>query len=1218
MERIGDFVAVREVEPVVTLTAVRETPRFEALPETLIPLVNDFLVVEGANAAAFYGLLSSLPDGGAFLISGVYGTGKSHLLAVIGLLAEFPDARHLFLRRNPDWKPFFRPLSDRRWFVIYVTLDEYDPTAWALEEIVAREVEAEAKRKGFSVPDDPSARGEWLRGIWEGAQRKGFSGLVFLIDELAMFLNAKEGKGLNRDASFLQFLAQGTQRMPLLFVGALQRGIEDIHPLEPYAWRQVRDRFRQTWVLSFAHALPLLNAVLLEKPREAELSRCLSALCHQKGWTLSTELLWACYPFHPHTLRCLERSVGAFFSRTRSLVTFVQTVVSRHLDDPWYALIGPYAIIDHFYPDLLAHPQLRPFAQTVLPYLEQWGSERGEGETVTRLAKTILAFQVGGQEASAKEVAEALGMDAETVWGKMEAMRGEANYVEGVRRTGSPLDTYRLNPEITTTEVLRRRVMEQVQGLGEDDPRLLHFAWDCRDEEWFPPAPREPRTIGVRWQQTRRKIVVTVMDLRQVTEAQLRQSVMELANPMTEESLALFIATPFSVPEQKHHFLSLLKQMGKEERFIDAIVAWLPRPPTEAEMRRWKENTAFWLLEKDQSLAESEWGMRVLERVKDGIALRRWETRRLMQRLYRDGRVLGKEGERPLGQDLGEPFPTFDTLLNRIAESILPHVFPRFPEIAPGREASGQTYHALARLLLRGLPSSILDINAKRWLEAVVCPLGVLSPRDEGWEVTTPPADLLDNLLSAIGDRASYREVEGRLAKSPFGLTPELTELVIAASLHTGVVMAYDRGGNSLAPETLPTPLSRSVARLAPAKVLSQAQWKELRPYLLVLIGETVPEVLTPEGQQKLWERLKQRGQEWRLMMQDVGARLTQWQRSLGQGERQWASVRECLHLLGEVVEHLTAPFSSLDGLKGLKEWFSRQSLTPEKLWDYLNAFMAAAAFFASSAELLKAWGYLTAIPRLPDALEQKRASLLEGLQEGEAILSGWREWLETYRSFRDDYATAYLRHHDREHGKEAFSKLRGWRQREAGQILAALSSIPGSPGEGKEVLRKIEGVLERQCPEKALSLRPRLEQTPLCPRCGLALGETVAVDAEALIKEGEEALKKMQEWFAKKAGERLAPIFDTLSVSERSKLQRLLSLTPGSDLGAWREVLPVLPTLQRAFSPQGIVEVNLEEVCQLLEGRFLTLGEALQVFRDWLTSKVPSPQATHIRFRRR
>ncbi|MCS7193122.1 MAG: DUF6079 family protein, partial [Armatimonadetes bacterium] len=154
MAKVSDFVDVVAVNPVVQIAQVRDSPRIQTLPNELAPLVDSYLVVEGANAVAFHGLISSLTTGGAFLLSGVYGTGKSHLLALLGLLAEFPDARHRFALRLPEWSPLLKQLDSKRYFVAYISLDEFDPTVFALETIVAKEVAAEAERKGFSVPTE--------------------------------------------------------------------------------------------------------------------------------------------------------------------------------------------------------------------------------------------------------------------------------------------------------------------------------------------------------------------------------------------------------------------------------------------------------------------------------------------------------------------------------------------------------------------------------------------------------------------------------------------------------------------------------------------------------------------------------------------------------------------------------------------------------------------------------------------------------------------------------------------------------------------------------------------------------------------------------------------------------------------------------------------------------------------------------------------------------
>ncbi|MCS7264249.1 MAG: DUF6079 family protein, partial [Armatimonadetes bacterium] len=1068
-----------------------------------------------------------------------------------------------------------------------------------------------------------------------------------LLDELAMFLNAKSSEGLNRDASFLQFLAQATRRIPMLLVGALQRGVEDLQRIEPYALTQVRDRFQQTWVLSFAHALPLINQVLLRKRNESQLRQLIGEFHRQSFWArrFSVEQLFTCYPFHPLTIRCLERSVGAFFSRTRSVVTFVQWSVRKCLNNEWSELITPDLLIDHFEPDMQFHPQLRPFVQQVLPYFRKWDEGRGTRDEFEKIVKVMLAFQVGGEEPSAQTLADALMKDANEIWAKLEQLRTEANFVDSVRRTGSPNDTYRLDPQITVTDALRRRLNEAIQSLADDDPRLLRFTWECRSEDWSPPTLFEPRTLTVSWLRTQRKVAVTVTDLRRVTETQLRQTIANLASPHTEESLHLFVALPIAFEEQRKHFANLLTvasglipdgsleqpsptrgdatELASQSRFAYAIAALLPREPNDAELRRWKENAAVWLLSQDLSLSESELGMKVLERVREMLPARQWETQRLMQRVYGDGILLGLGiGDQGLAISTlsNAEFVSFDELVRVAAEQMLPQVFPKFPEIAPRREASAQTQNALARLILKGLPAASLDINAQRWLELVAMPLGIIARTVEQTsplQVVTPSLEQTDAVLKIVGNGAPYRQVEAELTKSELGLTPELTQLLLAALLRLGWLLAFDRDGRLLSPETISAPLSRSIALLRPAQVLSGDEWQAVRNLLTALL-DNVPESLSPETQQRIWMQLRELAHSWKLMAQDVNARLAQWMRELSQGERQWQQTVETLHFCADLTMLLSQPLSAAEGLKQLVAWANERGVDAETLRSWRNRFEAIANFFAALGELLSAWRYLNAVTMksLPTELADLRAKLIAKLQSGDELLE--REGLSVvnqFRRFLDDYAATYIAHHEQVHNSEEFQRIRKLHQSDQVRLLAALSSLPDAPEVGREVLRELQQALTKQCSETALTLRPQLLRQPVCSRCGLALGETVSLDVDAIEVKVVDALQKLQVWFCDDERKRQIQRYaEALTGAQRTIIERVIALTMRSDLNEWQIVVTAQTLLQKALSPFAVVDANLTELCGLLEGRFLTCDEATEIFRKWLNSKTQSAE-TRIRF---
>ncbi|MCS7185375.1 MAG: hypothetical protein RMK89_00315, partial [Armatimonadota bacterium] len=195
---------------------------------------------------------------------------------------------------------------------------------------------------------------------------------------------------------------------------------------------------------------------------------------------------------------------------------------------------------------------------------------------------------------------------------------------------------------------------------------------------------------------------------------------------------------------------------------------------------------------------------------------------------------------------------------------------------------------------------------------------------------------------------------------------------------------------------------------------------------------------------------------------------------------------------------------------------------------------------------------------------------------------------------------------------------LRKLHQSDEVRLLAALSSLPDAPEVGREVLRELQQALTKQCSETALTLRPQLLRQPVCARCGLALGETVEVDVNATEVKVIDALQKLQVWFCddKRKGQ-MQRYAEALTGAERAMLERVMALTMQSELTEWQIVVAAQTLLQKALSPFAVVDADLTELCELLEGRFLTCDEATDVFRKWLNSKTQTAE-TRIRFVRR
>jgi len=121
----------------------------------------------------------------------------------------------------------------------------------------------------------------------------GPTGVVVLLDELGLFLSAKDRAGLNADASFLQWLAQRTATSRCWVICATQRGLEEVGDIDRRTLRQLRDRFRSGFTLDLAEFEWVGRKVRFRcalPPRIAQMHAC--TICCIVGETLDS--IWFC------------------------------------------------------------------------------------------------------------------------------------------------------------------------------------------------------------------------------------------------------------------------------------------------------------------------------------------------------------------------------------------------------------------------------------------------------------------------------------------------------------------------------------------------------------------------------------------------------------------------------------------------------------------------------------------------------------------------------------------------------------------------------------------------------------------------------------------------------------------------------------------------------------------------------------------------------------
>jgi hypothetical protein len=335
---VSDLIRVNAAPQVISLGAIERLKRelregaqtaMEDDPE-LNGLLGQYFISESNNRQAIEAIFRSLNEqtGASFLVCGPYGAGKSHLLAIISLLTEFPICRQIFLKTHPEFSRFLSP-KGRKLLVVQVALDDYSGPDHSLEEIVFNQIEAELAApwhkawaplaeasyffdlfagkvlpgrdeawQGFLKEqkepraweqlksESPKQAGELAQGfleriglplayrrsraetiaaLFEHLANCGYDGAALLIDELSTFLASKDKQALNRDGSFLQFMGQQSGTLPLWIVATAQRSLEEVGDIDSHTLRQIRDRFRGRFTLSIAEIRRVIANKLIEQ-----------------------------------------------------------------------------------------------------------------------------------------------------------------------------------------------------------------------------------------------------------------------------------------------------------------------------------------------------------------------------------------------------------------------------------------------------------------------------------------------------------------------------------------------------------------------------------------------------------------------------------------------------------------------------------------------------------------------------------------------------------------------------------------------------------------------------------------------------------------------------------------------------------------------------------------------------------------------------------------
>jgi len=284
-----------------------------------------------------------LSDNKGLLIVGNYGTGKSHLMAMISSIAE--NAQMLKYLQNKDVAESAQAIAGK----FHVLRTEIGATTMSLRDMLMQELETYLKTIDvhFSFPASNTITNN--KGVFEDMmaafqERYPEQGLMLVVDELLDYLRGRSDQELILDLSFLRELGEVCKNLRFRFIAGLQETIFDNQRFEFVAnsLRRVKDRFEQILItrqdIKFVISERLLKKNATQKKQiEDYLSKF--SPCYGTMNERMAEFV-AMFPVHPDYIDIFERlSIIEKREILKTLEHSVQNIICSQVPSDYPSLL---------------------------------------------------------------------------------------------------------------------------------------------------------------------------------------------------------------------------------------------------------------------------------------------------------------------------------------------------------------------------------------------------------------------------------------------------------------------------------------------------------------------------------------------------------------------------------------------------------------------------------------------------------------------------------------------------------------------------------------------------------------------------------------------------------------------------------------------------------------------------------------------------------------
>lgn len=344
--RYSDLIQFEPIESVIQLLDANRPDEGKKLVSTYV--ISDDMAERIAKLMIPQMSFDESVDHKGVLVVGNYGTGKSHLMSVLSLVAE--DASFVPMIRHPKVAEAANAIAGK--FKVHrIEIS----SQMSLRDIITQQLELFLEKNGVSFSFPPADKVVNNKAAFEEmmaafAEVHPNHGVLLVVDEFLDYLRSRKDHDLVLDLSFLREIGEVTKHLRFRFVAGVQEAIFDSSRFEHVAdsLRRVKDRFTQ--VLLARHDVSFVVAERLLKKSADQQDKIRTYLMpFAKFYGSMNERMdeyVRLFPVHPDYLKTFERI--SFAEKRNALETM--SLAMRALLDKDVPLDRPGLItFDHYW-----------------------------------------------------------------------------------------------------------------------------------------------------------------------------------------------------------------------------------------------------------------------------------------------------------------------------------------------------------------------------------------------------------------------------------------------------------------------------------------------------------------------------------------------------------------------------------------------------------------------------------------------------------------------------------------------------------------------------------------------------------------------------------------------------------------------------------------------------------------------------------------------------